>query len=512
MKKLLTMMLMLVAGTAMSFAQDTWTVAGSSAALNGITDWATDAVTNDMSSTDGVVYTLTVTGCTLEKDVIYQYKVVKNHAWGEAYPSSNKTFTVDETAVYTVVYTFNSNTKEVSEEATKTGEAGEISHTYTVAGDAQLCEAGWNAAETANDMTETSTGVFTWTKENVLLSGGNIGFKVCTDHTWTSYPVGDGNNWIINSSIDEYGNGEGYYDVTITFVEDTKEITVAIKKHYNDYTVTFVKPDGWTDVAAWFWDKDGANYDLVWPGKQMTDTGAAKDGKAVYTVTLSTFKTVPVGVLFNNNDTENTLQTSDFTFENNKQYEPVASVSFTMTKEFESFSSKYALDFSETSVKAYRADIEDGKVKLYNISKVPANTGVILKGAAGEVEIPTTYAVSAIGTNLLVAANTGVEIAASTDGSYNYVLATQKEVQGFYQVTSAYTMTQNGKAYLHTTTALADEATSAPAWIIEGDVTGIESVTRETITDNAYYNLAGQRVAQPTKGLYIVNGKKVIVK
>ena len=31
-------------------------------------------------------------------------------------------------------------------------------------------------------------------------------------------------------------------------------------------------------------------------------------------------------------------------------------------------------------------------------------------------------------------------------------------------------------------------------------------------TDGIYYNLAGQRVAQPTKGLYIVKGKKVIVK
>ena len=30
--------------------------------------------------------------------------------------------------------------------------------------------------------------------------------------------------------------------------------------------------------------------------------------------------------------------------------------------------------------------------------------------------------------------------------------------------------------------------------------------------DKVVYNLAGQRVAQPTKGLYIVNGKKVIIK
>ncbi len=31
-------------------------------------------------------------------------------------------------------------------------------------------------------------------------------------------------------------------------------------------------------------------------------------------------------------------------------------------------------------------------------------------------------------------------------------------------------------------------------------------------TDGVFYNIAGQRVAQPTKGLYIVNGKKVVIK
>jgi hypothetical protein len=43
------------------------------------------------------------------------------------------------------------------------------------------------------------------------------------------------------------------------------------------------------------------------------------------------------------------------------------------------------------------------------------------------------------------------------------------------------------------------------------DVTAIETVKAEK-ANNEYYNLAGQRVANPTKGLYIVNGKKVIIK
>jgi len=46
----------------------------------------------------------------------------------------------------------------------------------------------------------------------------------------------------------------------------------------------------------------------------------------------------------------------------------------------------------------------------------------------------------------------------------------------------------------------------------ENETTGIEAVQQNAKADNQYFNLAGQRVAQPTKGLYIVNGKKVIIK
>ena len=46
------------------------------------------------------------------------------------------------------------------------------------------------------------------------------------------------------------------------------------------------------------------------------------------------------------------------------------------------------------------------------------------------------------------------------------------------------------------------------------ETTGIKSIENGqlTIDNSEVYNLAGQRVAQPTKGLYIVNGKKVVIK
>jgi len=62
----------------------------------------------------------------------------------------------------------------------------------------------------------------------------------------------------------------------------------------------------------------------------------------------------------------------------------------------------------------------------------------------------------------------------------------------------------------------ADAAPGVRGFIGFGDeTTGIESVQGEGVKVNGsenYYNLNGQRVAQPTKGLYIQNGKKVIVK
>ena len=51
--------------------------------------------------------------------------------------------------------------------------------------------------------------------------------------------------------------------------------------------------------------------------------------------------------------------------------------------------------------------------------------------------------------------------------------------------------------------------------IFDDEATGIQSVNGSGLKVNgseAYYNLSGQRVIQPTKGLYIVNGKKVAIK
>lgn len=225
MKKILSILTLLVAFAMQGVAQDTWTVAGTAAALNGTVDWAETNPANDMTSTDGVNYTLTVTGCTLENGTEYKFKVVKNHDWKEAYPSSDKVFTVGETAVYTVDYTFNSESKAVAVTATKTGNAEATTHTYTVAGTpAALFGAEWDATKEDNDMVKSATepGVYTWTKNGVELGSGlAIEFKVCQDHAWgVAYPS---SNFAVNAG---HGyTGAGTYNVTISFDSKSGIIT-----------------------------------------------------------------------------------------------------------------------------------------------------------------------------------------------------------------------------------------------------------------------------------------------
>ena len=68
------------------------------------------------------------------------------------------------------------------------------------------------------------------------------------------------------------------------------------------------------------------------------------------------------------------------------------------------------------------------------------------------------------------------------------------------------------RGYLDLSTLEATSARGLNFISLEGETTGIDAVKQEVKANEVFFNLAGQRVAQPAKGLYIVNGKKVIMK
>ena len=204
-----------------------WTVAGGSKLMGS--DWKTDDTANDMKTTDGVTYTLVKENVVLEKGVTYEFKVAKDHAWTEAYPGSNATLTVDETATYKVTFTFNSETKDVNAKAEKTGEAVVGEKTYSVIG--TINGGDWN---TDSDMTKNADGTYSVTITGV--KAGTYEFKVRIDHDWSeAYPS---SNYKFTAEADG--------DYVITFNPETKEITVSAATGINSILNDKASDSRWT--------------------------------------------------------------------------------------------------------------------------------------------------------------------------------------------------------------------------------------------------------------------------
>ena len=159
-----------------------------------------------------------------------------------------------------------------------------------------------------------------------------------------------------------------------------------------------------------------------------------------------------------------------------------------------------------SGLKAYIAYVDGEKVKLTEVSKVPANTAVVLYA---NIEDATSYTLSTTAeTTDNVSANK-LHVSDGTvtgDGSTIYVLANGKNGVGFYLLEDGDALAA-GKAYLEVSNS------GARQFIGFGDnAAGIDNIEHSTPHIEQYYDLQGRRVAQPTKGLYIVNGKKVIIK
>lgn len=174
---------------------------------------------------------------------------------------------------------------------------------------------------------------------------------------------------------------------------------------------------------------------------------------------------------------------------------------------YSSLASAYGLDFSSATVSegtltAYVVtDITKDVAKLTSVDELPARSGVILEGTPGATySIPVKAGAVYEGTNKLYAA---VE-------AYNCAENEVYILQGgeLHLVTAASTVPA-GKAYLKASDV--PEAARSLGFVFgDNEISGINSVSRD-LQNGVFYNLQGQRVDAPKKGLYIVNGKKVLV-
>ena len=157
------------------------------------------------------------------------------------------------------------------------------------------------------------------------------------------------------------------------------------------------------------------------------------------------------------------------------------------------------------------SEIDDMAVKLEEVKGIlPANTAVIVNAEAGEYTF--------------VATDNTTEVTSNMTGTLKneyitkeaYVLSKVDGVIGFYkaEMTGGAWLNNANKAYLPASALPATANSAAFYSIIWGDddeenTTAIENV--ETATVNVIYDLSGRRVNEITeKGIYIINGKKVI--
>ena len=173
---------------------------------------------------------------------------------------------------------------------------------------------------------------------------------------------------------------------------------------------------------------------------------------------------------------------------------------------YATFSSPYALDFTNSTVKAYTATVDGDKVNMTRQSgTVPAATGLFLQGIVGEdvhVNVPlATEPPEAIIGNALKAHLTDGLVEA---GNYVFSGTSDGNRLAFRRLSSD-TNIPAGRSYLsipadapaHITFTLDDESTSVGSLIVD-------------TTDDAspLYNLMGVKISPSAKGVVIKNGKK----
>lgn len=193
-------------------------------------------------------------------------------------------------------------------------------------------------------------------------------------------------------------------------------------------------------------------------------------------------------------------------------------------------------------MKAYTAtgyDYNSGTIWLTRVKQIPAKTGILIMAPEGEYPVPTA-SISSVYANMFrgTLEGTTIQTHEEIDGKdyINYYLSSGDAGVGFYRVTKeegvtiganrCYLPILNKDAAAGTRSANsdldqiafeeADEVIGIPLFRgIGGDedgTTSIREVKSGEVRGEEWYTLQGQRVAKPGKGLYIRNGKKVVIK
>lgn len=152
---------------------ETYTVAGVPASIFG-TEWDNANTDNDMIEQEDGTFMFQKYGCELGEGTEIAFKIVGNHDWGNAWPSDNFVYTVEQSGVYDVTITFNPETKLPNIELVQSGSISVLTGDLFILG--EVNGNGWDPSNGVKMETEDGkvfTGTITTTGANIDEADGN---------------------------------------------------------------------------------------------------------------------------------------------------------------------------------------------------------------------------------------------------------------------------------------------------------------------------------------------------
>lgn len=321
-----------------------------------------------------------------------------------------------------------------------------------------------------------------------------------------SFYYDDNNSWRRESqptSCSAYNNNDAI-DFSSSWTDNKVALTSALTVY--DYSFSIVANEG-IALSNIYLYQDG---DLTgsWPGEDLVNGGSA------YSYSHKSFKPSISTVIFNNGN--NTHQTGNLWATPGTNTYFIATITSTKNNTYNTYGqgveikeSGYATAVSKSplsipsGIAYYATDDRDGNATAHILTSPNADVPMLVKGNANTIY---AFAAASSGTdntseNAFCKGKDG-NLGANEDGGYNYILKGGE----FYLANGNYVSSE--KAYLK----LSVEAKGRVLRFFDNEETSISGITTMSYDSEGCYNLNGQRIANPSKGLFIRNGKKVLVK
>ena len=355
---------------------------------------------------------------------------------------------------------------------------------WTAAGSSTLFGSHWDETDTSNDLTDKGDGIWELTKTGCILEQNvKNELKVLKNHSWAeSYPAA---NYVF--TVKETGT----YSVTIQFNANNFEINVKTTKTgdavIGEKTWTVA---GFGTILGIEWDPKATENDMIKQDDNVTYILTKTD----LTLALGTYK---YKICANHGWAEN--------YGDEKDSEGNASVFITKD-------GIYDLTFTFNS-KTHEVSCDATRKADAIIEKIWSVAGSEGLFETAWDEQSTANEMTKQENNIYILEKKGINLNAQT---YEYKVCSNHDWTESYGAdpsgrgNAILTITEAGTYDVTFTFNSVTKEVSATA--VRTDTDGISQIASDVKAKNVVFNLQGQRVSTPKQGVYIINGKKVVVK